>query len=300
MLRGRWLRFVGAGLALLTGGAATTYLMVRPTTVEGGAAPLVWPECQAEQLQVLILGTFHFAQAGDAFDIRSPDRQEELATLLDRLEEFAPARIAVEFAHAQARELDSLYQRYLALPYDSVGSRNEIQQIGFRLARRLGHDRVYAVDVPLNLWHDSIAVFDERWPDARSRLRGRWDARYADRNRETSGRRTLAEILATANRDSPPTNSELYARFLPLVEGEVYAGALKLRPWYDRNLRIVQNLFRISDPDDERLLLVIGWGHLRVLKQMLELTPQLCPVDPVDYLTRQSATAGGGSRAQDR
>lgn len=45
------------------------------------------------------------------------------------------------------------------------------------------------------------------------------------------------------------------------------------------------------DPEDERLLLVIGHGHMRMLKQVLEITPQLCPVDPVPYLS-----AAGGDR----
>jgi hypothetical protein len=95
---------------------------------------------------------------------------------------------------------------------------------------------------------------------------------------------SIAQILAILNEDEVPGNSEMYGGFLPLVEEEVYAGALKLRPWYDRNLRIVQNLFRIADPADERLLLVIGSGHLRVLKQILELTPQLCPVSALPTL----------------
>jgi len=68
------------------------------------------------------------------------------------------------------------------------------------------------------------------------------------------------------------------------VEDEVYAGALKLRPWYDRNLRIVQNLFRVADPAGDRVLLVIGAGHLRLLKQILEMTPQLCAVSALPVL----------------
>lgn len=76
----------------------------------------------------------------------------------------------------------------------------------------------------------------------------------------------------------------MYAAFLPLVQGDVYAGALKLRPWYDRNLRIVQNFFRVVESREDRLLFVVGWGHVRVLEHLLDLTPQLCAVDPAPYL----------------
>lgn len=274
---------VTAVAVLVAAGAA--YLASRPTFISGGAAPLTWAECHPEQVEVMVLGTFHFHQAHEAVDILEPRRQEELAAILDRLEGYGPDRIAVERARARSAELDSLYRSYLEGPADSVGSRNEIRQIGFRLARRLGHDRVHAVDVPANLWHDSIAVFDERWPDARERLRSRWDVTYEGLDVEALAERPLDRILAALNADIPPGNAEMYRRFLPLAEGEVYAGALKLRPWYDRNLRIVQNLFRAAEPDDERILLVIGSGHVRVLKQILEITPQLCPVDPVRHLT---------------
>lgn len=281
--RWSWIAAGAAGALLLAGGVA--YLMSRPTLIEDGAAPLAWGECQPEQVEVMLLGTFHFAQTAERLDVLEPGRQAELTELLDGLEGFAPQRIAVEYPHARAGRLDSAYRRYVDRPPDSLDSRNEIQQVGFRLARRLGHERVHAVDVPMNLWHDSIATFDERWPDARGDLRSRWDVRYADRDPDALAGRSLGQILVTLNTDLPPANGNMYGRFLPLVKEEVYAGALKLRPWYDRNLRIVQNLFRALDPGDERLLLVIGIGHTRVLKQILELTPQLCPVDPVPYLS---------------
>ena len=249
-----------------------------------GAAPLAWAECQPGQIEVMILGTFHFAQVDDV-DVLEPARQRELDAILTSLETFGPARIAVEYPHAEAAELRRSYGEYRGRGADSLVSRNEISQIGFRLARRLGHDEVYAVDVPMNLWDDSIQVFDDRWPDSRGGLRARWPVRH-ERDAWDRATAPLAETLLRLNRDEIPGNSDMYGGFLPLVEEDVYAGALKLRPWYDRNLRIVQNLFRTAEPGDERILLVIGAGHLRVLKQILEMTPQLCPVSATPYLER--------------
>lgn len=247
-----------------------------------GAASLVWAECQAGQVEVMILGTFHFAQSDD-IDVLEPPRQAELAAILDRLEAWAPRRVAVEYAHSRQSTLDSLYGAFLEADRDAGASANEIVQIGFRLARRLGHERVHAADVPMNLWHDSIQVFDDGWPDSRSGLRAKWPQRFLELEASWTDS-TLAAILRGENRDAVPGNSEMYGGFLPLVEDEVYAGALKLRPWYDRNLRIVQNLFRIADPAGERVLLVIGSGHLRVLKQIMEMTPQLCAVSALPTL----------------
>jgi hypothetical protein len=256
----------------------------RPPSSRVGAAPLVWPECRPGQVQVLILGTFHFEQT-EQIDVLDSARQAELASILDGLEAWEPGKIAVEYPHASQSRLDSTFAAYLGRPESEPGSPNEIAQVGFRLARRLGHDRVHAADVPINLWDDSIRVFDERWPRSREGLRARWPERYAE-GEEPSPEMPLARILEILNTDAVPGNSEMYAGFLPLVEEEIYAGALKLRPWYDRNLRIVQNLFRIADPAGDRLVLVIGSGHLRVLKQILELTPQLCPVSAIPVLAR--------------
>lgn len=246
-----------------------------------GAAPLVWAQCQPGQIEVMIFGTFHFAQAED-IDVLDSTRQREIRAILEALADWAPQGVAVEYPHAAQAKLDSNYRNFRQRNGESE-SRNEIVQIGFRLARRLGHDRVYAVDVPMNLWHDSIQVFDDQWPNSRSRLRARWPLRFDDRDLERA-KMPLREILEVLNRDAIPGNSSMYGGFLPLVEEEVYAGALKLRPWYDRNLRIVQNLFRASDPGGGRVLLVIGAGHLRVLKQIMEITPQLCPVSLLSAL----------------
>lgn len=289
--RRRTMALVGAaaGIAVVLGGVWV--LRAQTRVAAAGAAPLTWAECQPEQADVMILGTYHFAQVAELDDILRPERQRELAAVLERLEEFAPDRIAVEAAHTRSDELLAAYRDYLTREPDSLGSRNEIRQVGFRLARRLGHDRVHPVDVPMNLWDDSITVFDERWPGARGRLRAEWDARFESRDPRALAGLPLAEVLAMLNADSPPGNSDLYGNFLPLVEDEVYAGALKLRPWYDRNLRIVQNLFRILESPGERALLVIGSGHLRVLKQILEVTPQLCPVSALPYL-RSAGEAG--------
>lgn len=270
--------------------AFAIWLSARSTTFQGGAPALVWAECAPEQVEILILGTYHFAQVSETDDILRPERQQELAELLDVLENFRPDRVAVEHPYVSRDGLDSLYRQTLETPADSLRYRNETVQIGFRLARRLGHETVYPVDVPMNLWHDSIAVYDSVYPGSRSHLRSRWNIRYDRRTGvgEFSGL-PLAEVFRYLNTDLPPAESELYGNFLPLVEDDVYAGALKLRPWYDRNLRIVQNLFRALEEDDDRLLLVIGHSHLRVLKQMLDMTPQLCPVDPLEFLPAADA-----------
>lgn len=266
--------------------AVVVWNAVRPTMLENGPPPLAWSACAAEQVQVMVLGTFHFAQA-EGVDILGTERQRELGQLLDELAKFAPDKVTVEYAYARNDELHTQYARYLEIAEDGLGSRNEIHQVGFRLARRLGHDRVHGVDVPMNLWHDSIQVFDDQYPRARGQLRREWDVRYPPGPTPIADT-PLTELLRPWNTDDHPGMQE-YGLFMPLVEGDVYAGALKLRPWYDRNLRIVQNLFRVLDEDDGRILLVIGGSHIPVLRHIIDATPQLCAVEALPGIDAAAA-----------
>jgi hypothetical protein len=265
-------------------GAQTSTRPGAQTGAPPGMAPIAWPACHDRQARVMILGSFHFAGAAVLDDIKQPRREEVLRSLVAALAEFGPDRVAVEYPWARRAELDSSSRDYLGRGPDDIDSRNEIDQLAFRLARVAGHGRVYAVDVPMNLWDDSIAVFDERWPAARDSLRAVWDFGFEGHDPARLPGMTLVEALTLLNEDFPPGNAEMYGNFLPLVEGEVYAGALKLRPWYDRNMRILQNVFRSMEATDERVVLLIGSGHVRVLEQMMQMTPQLCPVSAIPYL----------------
>ena len=260
-----------------------------------GVAPLSWAECRDDQVEVLLLGTFHFHQT-KAVNVLEARRQQELARILSELEAFAPDAVAVEYPWAEQAKLDEDYQIFLDSPDPSrLRSKNEVFQVGFRLARQVGLPSVAAVDVPMNLWDDAIAEYDERFPKSRKQLRKRWKFDLGPRN-DPDDALGLAEMLIRLNRDVPAGNEELYGNFLPLVVEDIYVGALKLRPWYDRNLRMVQNLFRHADPAMDRIVFVVGASHVRVLKQIMEMTPQLCPVDPVPLLTRAAQPAGADDR----
>lgn len=142
------LMLTGLALALPTGAFAqgpraapwTVPNPVDPHCADPGAA------------QLLILGTYHMANPGldgenvEADDVRSPRRQAEIAELLDRLERFQPGRIAIEAKYGSS-VWPERYHRHLAGEYEM--GRNETEQIGFRLAERLGHETVYPIDYPI-------------------------------------------------------------------------------------------------------------------------------------------------------
>ena len=106
-----------------------------------------------EPVPVLTLGTFHFDfpnldqvqyAENEQIDVLNPVYQNEIETLVGLLEKFAPTIIVIERPVKMQFETDSLFRRYLADCYDL--QRGEDEQIGFRLAKRLGIDRIYCVD----------------------------------------------------------------------------------------------------------------------------------------------------------
>src|ERR1700683_3057527 len=107
-----------------------------------------WPQTDARP-EILVLGTYHMSSPGrDVYNMQADDvlaakRQEEIAQLIEVLKKFHPTKIAIE-ADAGSQRVAQEYSDYLAGKYTLT--RNETNQIGYRLAKELGHHAVYAVD----------------------------------------------------------------------------------------------------------------------------------------------------------
>lgn len=104
-----------------------------------------------QPVPVLLLGSFHFGypnldghktDSSKYIDVKSPVRQKELKELAEVIMRFKPTRIYVE--SSDAGWIDSLYEAYRKGSY-SLG-RNEIFQVGFRVAGLAGISKIYSVD----------------------------------------------------------------------------------------------------------------------------------------------------------
>jgi pheromone shutdown protein TraB len=54
--------------------------------------------------------------------------------------------------------------------------------------------------------------------------------------------------------------------------------------WYKRNLRIFANINRITEPGKDRILVIIGAGHLKLLKEFAGDAPYFDEVDAESFL----------------
>lgn len=251
-----------------------------------------WPE---PPVKLLILGTFHFKDAGlDSYrpkhdvDILSPDRQKELTELVRLLATFEPKKIAVERLPARQASLDRRYASYREGALEP--SSDEIVQLGFRLAARLGHERVFAVDAKRRFYEpwvdpDEYAKSHEQQdrldPDLWS-LYGR-SHRFADKLKT---QKTLREYLSYVNEPKQLLRSHgqyLIGNF-EVGKGEDYPGVDSKTAWYNRNLKIFANLQRIADLNGDRILLLIGHGHVPILRHAAQASPQFELVEVSEVL----------------
>jgi len=242
----------------------------------------------------MLLGTYHFANPGqdvikqDIDDVLQPKRQVELEDLVSRLASWRPDRIAVEQSISRTDSVRARYARYLAKAL--TPSRNEVVQIGFRLASKLGHDAVYPIDDDSFLdLNDSLKAVDQRRPEFK-RTRDSISAVLQGEAVATNAwmrTTTLREHLFRLNSDSALHRGNalgMFGGYLSAGEGQNYGGPQFLAQWYARNFNMTHNLTRMLGPDVRRILVIVGSGHVPPLRNLLDEAPQFCPVSPLSLL----------------
>ncbi len=259
----------------------------------------------ATQAKVMILGTFHFEDAGlDDYkpkyrlDLLSTGRQREMAALLNCLARFRPNRIAVEWPADHQLALDAKFAEYLASSESAAGP-NEVFQLGFRLARRLGHQRIHAVDAKERPEFKVVHTTEELIERARSLgqhdliERGtRWAQWYEElyrREDQLKTKQSLLQHLRLLN--SPEHIRQSMSRYL-VAEFEVggggdYTGADTRTAWYNRNLRIFSNLLRLRTANSDRILVIVGSGHVSLLLHMAQNAPEFELVPALSVLNQR-------------
>lgn len=249
---------------------------------------------------IMILGSPHLAGWGEikVDDMRTPKRQAQLQQLTDLLVHFQPTKIAVEVDHLDT-DLQTEYDAYLKDNFQLEC--HEIHQVGFRLAKQMGHSKIYCVDYwP---WPDRHPLFPDGFD---------WDL---------TGYRKFAKIHRQEHLLSLPSNKvpiaaeenlvdeliiDLYIRlnqpewvrsthlaflrYSRIRLGDEYPGANWLGYfWYPRNIKTFVNLTRITESADDRILLVIGAGHTYLIQQFLEESKDYIIESPLKYLKADAA-----------
>lgn len=236
--------------------------------------------------QVMLIGTYHFSNPGQdihnvkAVDVLSAQRQREIGAVTAALGKFAPTQVAVEWPDPVVTERYAKF-REGQLPE----SRNEVVQLGFRLARERGLQAVHGLDVEGDFPFEAIVAW------AREHGRGgEIDAVLALGGKEVERisalqeRTTIGGVLRDLNtRESIERNHSFYPPMLTMGSGDDQPGVKLLSAWYTRNLAICARLLQKVQPGD-RVVVFYGQGHVYLLQQCLREQPGVQLVDPLSYL----------------
>jgi hypothetical protein len=96
---------------------------------------------------------------------------------------------------------------------------------------------------------------------------------------------TVRELLMEGNaQEMLDLSHRVYLGLLPIGKGDKYPGATLVSRWYDRNLKIAANIARMADEKPQRILVIIGAGHAKLLRQFLSDIPGFHVVDCEAFL----------------
>lgn len=236
--------------------------------------------------RVVLIGTYHFSNPGqdqanvDSVDVTVPQRQAELQAVTDALATFQPTFVGVEWPADAAREQ---YAQYLGgtLP----PSRNEVVQLGFRLAkqRRLAH--VHGLDVagdfpfePLSAWaqaNGKAADLGALMAQAQG---------ITARITALQGTHSIGGVLREMNASkSLDEAASFYAEFLRYGRGDQQPGVELNAAWAKRNFGICARLLQALKPGD-RAVVFYGQGHVPALAACLRSAPGVELVEAAQFL----------------
>lgn len=225
--------------------------------------------------RVLLLGTWHFANPGldlhntKSIDVLEAPAQEQIAALVERLARFDPDRVFVEWP---AELTDERYAAWLAdeLP----PSRNEVVQLGFRLARMQGHARVHGIDVEGRFPFEAVLDWAKRNGRDGELMAGQGQVAAWTAEIETLQRNEgIAAALRAMNQPGRiDAGHGLYMSMLRFGAGADQPGAELNSAWFERNMRICALLLQQLQAG-ERAVVIFGAGHLPWLRRCVLDTP---------------------------
>ncbi|UFT98399.1 DUF5694 domain-containing protein [Radiobacillus kanasensis] len=209
--------------------------------------------------EVILLGTFHFEQDEEIVK----QKEDEIIELVEYLSIFKPTKIALEWERDEQNALNKLYKEST-----EKASVDEIQQIGFRLAKKLLHEDVYAINWTGEITQEEmtrlINVVKNGYPELWTALKGEHDPELKLHNN------VMDAFKALNHKDIVDMNERLYLSLASVdAKGEAI-GLSFINKWMKRELQIFNNILEVSEDSDERVLVVIGSDHLWLLRKWFE------------------------------
>ena len=242
---------------------------------------------KSAKVEVLLIGTSHwnnFQQRGtdiaqsNEIDILSDDYQSQLIALSERISAFNPSKIFVERTTAYQPKLDSLYKLYRDSNWGD-DKRNEIYQLGFRVADMLNHNQVFGIDYRETSFNYSEAMEAMQKAGQQNLISKTQESikKHEDTYNEiVKSKMPLKDILKFLNEEEQ--RKENLGWYYNIVNGggnlDDFSGSFLASEWIRRNLHTYALIQKYVEDKDERIMILMGAGHTAVLHDFISYNPE--------------------------
>lgn len=249
-----------------------------------------------KQTEVLLLGVFHFeyyntdshkADSINHIDILASSRQKEILKIVNAISKFKPTIICLESNNDSLLNIE--YADYLNGKYKL--SKDEIDQLGYRIAEKSGAKEVYGVDAQSwfrdNLQKDSTLEYfwDEHYYLDTVEIKS-WSDKYTywyNYVDSISAKLSIKSYLKLLNQ--PKVLDYNLGQYLVEMKTSNHNGPdFVTLDWYNRNLRIFNTILKINPTESDRILVIFGSGHIPPLKHYFQSSPQFKVIPINKYL----------------
>ncbi len=272
-------------------------VLLLPLTVLCSALPAQVP---AHRIKVYLLGTFHFNQTDTlVYDVLAARHQASIRELADMVTGLRPDKVFVERMPEWEHQnrIDSLYQLYRQGGLRRA--RNEIWQVGARVAAALDHPHIYQCDQPGQYGYYYGQLED-------------YAARHGQEDRlEYRGKGMTPPLTSLVNNDSlrnamnlleylrwyngPQVQSSTHAHYINVYpqigntdvfhyDSTYFLGANLTADWYRRNILIYAKILAQLDYTERAIFLLIGNDHVAIIRRLFEDNPYFEVVDAENWL----------------
>lgn len=239
--------------------------------------------------EILLLGTFHFLESD--MDFYTEASQLQLKSLAKNIAKFNSDAIAVELAVHEQKAANESYQQlslsdfedYEKMKTNTLGTvtiyggqypityNNEAIQIGYRVAKMLNKEQVYAID-------DDALLNNDFKPSNKF-----MNILKEMQDQAASSNSNIKQMLQCYNSDEwSAKNHLLYIENNRINYDNNYIGSEFVSEWYRRNLKIFSNIQKLSE-EHSKIFVLYGAGHLKILRDLILASDDMILADTMSY-----------------
>jgi hypothetical protein len=239
---------------------------------------------ESPNAQVLLMGTFHFANPGldavktETVDVMTAANQNYLIALAERIAATKPTKVLLEYDPKEEDKINKQYRDYITDNFELPV--NEIYQLGFRVARMAGLNSVHSFDERSVNWQAEklFTYMGEQAPEEKQKFEARI-AEITEKLNHVHATLSLQQQLRYFNGpELDKANMAMYLATNHIDAGSSFVGADASASWWHRNFRMYAMIQHHAAPG-ERVFVLGGQGHTAILKQLLELDPNRDSLD---------------------